>query len=88
LILEQTRHLAAALLARESLDDSGRVRLAYERAFSRPPSPAEVERAVAFVRQCERTLASEPGEKKDSRLRAWQSLCRVILAANEFIFVE
>jgi len=87
-VAEQTRHLAAAMLADAGLDDAGRVRVAYERAYSRPPSDREVARALGFVRRCDEALVGEKLDAKERRLRAWQSLCRVVLAANEFIYVE
>ena len=55
---------------------------------SRPPTVAETARALAFVRRIEGLLAEEKIAPAERRLRAWQSLCRVILAANEFIYVE
>ena len=67
---------------------AGRVRVVYERAYSRPPTDRETARALDFVRRCEETLAAEKLDEKEQRLRAWQSLCRVVLAANEFIYVE
>jgi hypothetical protein len=87
LVLGQTRHMAAGLLAREP-DDAGRVRVAYELAYGRPPGERETARALAFVRRCEEALAAEKLDEKERRLRAWQGLCRVVLAANEFIYVE
>jgi len=88
LILEQTRRLAAALLADPTLDDAGRVRLVYERAYSRPPSAGETARALDFVRRSEEAWGGTTLDAQERRLRAWQSLCRVVLAANEFIYVE
>jgi mono/diheme cytochrome c family protein len=88
LVAENTRHLAEALLADAKLDDAGRVRVAYERAYSRPPTTREAARALDFVRRCEEALTTEKLDEAERRLRAWQSLCRVVLAANEFIYVE
>jgi hypothetical protein len=88
LVAENTRHLAEALLGDAGLDDAGRVRIAYERAYSRPPTAAESARSLEFVRRCEEALAAEKLDDTERRLRAWQSLCRVVLAANEFIYVE
>jgi hypothetical protein len=87
LMREQSRHLAEVLLGRADLDDTGRVRLAYERAYGRPPSAAETLRALDFVRRCEQVLPADVAGRERTA-RAWQSLCRVILAANEFICVE
>jgi cytochrome c553 len=88
LVLEQTRHLATDLLDRGDCDDAGRVRLAYERAYGRLPTTAETARALGFVRRVEGLLEGEKVAPAERRLRAWQSLCRVIVAANEFIYVE
>lgn len=97
LVLAQTRAMAESLLADATVDDAQRVRLVYERAYGRPPTSAETSRAVAYVERYSQLFmakqnpapagspASGPGE---SRLRAWQSLCRAILAANEFIYLE
>jgi hypothetical protein len=86
LMREQSRHLAEVLLGRRDLDDAGRIRVAYERAYGRPPSAAETGRALDFVRRCEQAAADVAAGARP--LRAWQSLCRVLLAANEFIYVE
>src|SRR5207248_1969564 len=88
LVLEQTRQMANDLLGRKGLDGAGRVRLAYGRAYGRPPTAAETARALAFVRQVEGLLAEENVPAAERPPRAWQSLCRAILAANEFIYVE
>jgi hypothetical protein len=88
LVREQTRHMAAGLLGETRLDDAGRVWLAYERAYGRAPDERETARALAFLRRCEEALAGEKMDAGERRLRAWQSLCRVVLAANEFVYVE
>jgi hypothetical protein len=88
LVAENTRHLAETLLADGKLDDAGRVRVAHERAYARPPTTEETTRALDFVRRCEKALSVENLDETERRLRAWQSLCRVMLAANEFIYVE
>jgi hypothetical protein len=88
IVQEQTHHLAAGLLADTKLDEAGRICEIYERAYSRPPTDREKARALDFVRHCEEALATEKIDATERRLRSWQSLCRVILAANEFIYVE
>jgi len=88
LVQTAARDFAALLLARKDLEEAGRVRLAYEQAYGRPAEPHEIERALTFVRQRERMLAAEMVPFIERRLRAWQGLCRVILAANEFVYVE
>jgi hypothetical protein len=69
-------------------DDAGRVRVLYERAYGRPPTPVETARALDFIRRCERLLREERIDGPERRLRAWQSLARVVVAADEFIYLE
>ncbi len=69
----------AALTARAAGDDdTRRIRELYVRVFSREPQPAEQERLLKFKRAA---AASSP----DS---AWQQIAHVLLAANEFAFVD
>jgi hypothetical protein len=88
LVQDATRQTAAGLLARSDLDDTGRVRLTYERSFGRPPSEQETRQALAFVSRYNRPVNSASANGDNRVLRSWQALCRAILASNEFIFVE
>ena len=58
--------------------DTERVRLLYQRAFSRSPQPQEVETALSYIQS----------QNKKSKTNAWQRLAHVLLAANEFVFVD
>ncbi len=62
----------------EALDGSAseRVALAYRLVLARPPTASESDRAMAYVR----AYATERP--------AWTSLCKMLLASNEFHFVE
>ncbi len=88
LMLEQTKQMARRLLDQPELGDAERVRWAYEIAYGRPPDERETSRALAFVRRIEERVAPQQADPQERRLLAWQSLCRVILASNEFIYVE
>ena len=68
-------------------DDAARVREAYRRCFARAPSAAELDKVLAYLQKSEE--AADPKLAEDERrLRAWRGLCRVLLASNEFVFVE
>ncbi len=88
LVADETRHLANDVLANSGVDDLGRVRVLYERVLGRPASDAETARSVDFVRRYESALDGEKLTAGDRRGRAWQALCRTIVASNEFIYVE
>jgi hypothetical protein len=83
-VLKHSRQMAEMLMTKVR-DDDARVRLAYERALSRPPTQKEIQQAIAFVDRIAKALAESP---KDARERAWQSLCKALLASNEFIFLN
>jgi hypothetical protein len=84
---EESARLAQTLLA-FPCDDAGRVSAACERLYSRPASGHDVDRALDFLRRYEETLRGQKVADAECRPRAWQGLCRVLLASNEFIFIE
>ena len=100
LVASQAESLSKRLLADDSLNDAGRVSLAYEICFARPADSAEIERALAFVDRIQREAGDgvsipwpTPGGMAepvsiDARHNAWRSLCKVLIASNEFIYVR
>ncbi len=72
----QDRAAAFAMISADVENAADRVRLMYHRAYSREPGNEELNAALEFV----------SGEgKAGSR---WQQLAHVLLAANEFVFVD
>ena len=81
-VRERAGNLAGQLLAGAHRSDSGRAREAYLRILTREPDPGEVDGAVSYVSgYASRFQGSTPRE-------AWQSYCRVLLASNDFIYVD
>jgi hypothetical protein len=81
-MLQHSRKMAdSLLLGQPAVDDSARVREAYQRALSRPPTALEVDQALSFVSKMER-------EWQGDKAKAWQSFCKALLASNEFIYVN
>ena len=87
-VLDQVRSLAGQLLKRSDLDSSTRIRMIYAMAYGREPSEAEVSRAVGYLDRLTSALNPSGNILSDVELRAWTSMCRVILSANEFLYVE
>jgi hypothetical protein len=81
IVHEQSAALAQRLLAIQNADANeqtgARVGLAYEIAFGRSPTEDELADARAF-------LAESPGSEAD----VWQSYCRALFAASEFIYID
>jgi hypothetical protein len=71
----QAETLTSTLLM--ACDDKARARQAYRTLFQREPSQAELER----VRRFHETYPGDAMEK-------WSALSRILLAGNEFLFVE
>jgi cytochrome c553 len=84
-VLKHSKLLAETLLNQYGPDDAARLREVYERAFSRPPTARETDQALTFLAQIERTLT---GPESDRRVLAWQSLCKALIASNEFIYLN
>ena len=88
LALEQTKAMSIALLAHTELDDAGRVQLAYETCYGRPAQNVEVQRAKEFIQKLEQSYAAQEPKGGMAKQRAWQSLCKALMSANEFIYIE
>lgn len=86
IVHEQTRLWAAQLLGAKDLDDVARITRIYTQALGRPPREPETAGALQYLRRIEAELARL--NTAESRARAWESLCRVIVASNEFVYVE
>ena len=84
IVLKATRAQAESLLNQANLDDANKVRLLYMTCYGRSATQPEVNRALDFVKRFEVLYAKSPNPK----LSAWQSLCKSVIAANEFIYVE
>ncbi|HEY0075780.1 MAG TPA: DUF1553 domain-containing protein [Abditibacteriaceae bacterium] len=87
-VMDQARHFAENLLAQKDKSDVELLNAAYQRAYSRPPAANEVTRATSFLtRYNEKLLTVEPDAAK-RRVKVWTGLCQVLLASNEFVFVN
>ena len=71
----------AARLARDAPDSvAERTRLAYEIAFSRPAAPDEIESWSAFLDRYQAAAGDWAA--------AWKAMCRILIASNEFVYVQ
>ncbi len=86
LVADQSRELAQQFLAQPNLDDAARVRQAYLACYQREPLSSETSRSLEFLTRLE--AAQPDAAQAERRLAAWRGLCRTLLAANEFLFVE
>jgi hypothetical protein len=82
----QAEVLAKRLVSETTTDDAARLARAYELLYARPPTAAEMERDLSYLSTAPVAVSSGDGDVR--RLAAWTSLCRVLLAANEFVYVN
>jgi hypothetical protein len=83
----QAEGLARKLMA-EASDDRKRIDQGFSLAWNRPPKTDEVDKGLAYLQRYREALA-EAGVPEDKReLEAWTSYARVILTANEFMYVD
>jgi Protein of unknown function (DUF1553)/Protein of unknown function (DUF1549)/Planctomycete cytochrome C len=86
-VQEQATGLARRLIA-DSSDTTLRIEMAFQRAWSRRPTSDERDRAHGFLDQARAALA-HAGIPVESREReAWTSLAKVLLTANEFLYID
>jgi hypothetical protein len=84
-VLDQGAAFARRLIA-GACSPQERIDLAFESAWGRPPEPAELDRALGFVRACREGAASAGSPSDAAELDAWTSLAKVMLTANEFLY--
>jgi cytochrome c553 len=86
-VREQAEGLAGRLLA-AAPDAAGRVARGCELAWGRPPHSDEIEKGTAYIRRCTQELekAGIPQERRERQ--AWTSYARVLLMANEFLYLD
>jgi hypothetical protein len=84
---EQGEGLARRVLG-AAPDRRRQIEFAHEWSWSRPPTPAELERGVQYLDAYERQLAllGVPANRRE--LEAWTSYGRILLSANEFFYVD
>ena len=86
-LTEQAAAFAVRLESAAS-DTVGRISVAYELAFARPPEQDEVSTAQAFLEKCAAELVRAGAMPETAEHERWQSLARLLLCANEFVYVD
>ena len=85
LVDEATATLSQRLLP---LNSSKRLETAYNLIMGRSPKSEEISGAQAYIQQVSEASVSTGISAEEASLFAWQSLCRVLLSSNEFIYIE
>jgi hypothetical protein len=86
-VREQAEGLAKRLIV-AATDPRERIGLAYERAWGRPPQPDETAKALAYIENYGRGLSQAGAPAGQVEIEAWTSHARLLLTANEFLYVD
>lgn len=84
----QARALAQRVLA-QPREHEARIDLAYRHALGRSATPAEVERAKAYLLEAAQGLVPvKQGDKTEAAELAWTTFCQALLACAEFRYLR
>ncbi len=86
-IQEQSAALARRLLC-ERRDGAERLERGWVLAWGRPPSPQENERACRYLETYAAAAVAGGMSTDRQELEAWTSLARILLTANEFLYID
>jgi hypothetical protein len=82
-LTERSSNLTAALFSQQSLSTAMRMESAYQRILNRSPDDREIALSLSYLADFMRKFPSPQAE-----LKAWQSLCRVLMSSNDFVYVD
>lgn len=87
LVAKESESLSRTLLALPG-EDSGRITVAFERFYSRPPTESEVASSLEFIAAYEKQLVDRGTAVEQLRPTAWKAFCRALMSTNEFLYVN
>jgi len=86
-VVDQAKSLAERL-AKVADTPEARIELATQLCFSRRPSDVEIARGTSYVQQARSAWAASGASADRLEVEAWASYARILLAANEFIYLD
>ncbi|MFM7835965.1 MAG: DUF1553 domain-containing protein, partial [Planctomycetaceae bacterium] len=82
-MLNQAKAFAARLQAEAGDDATARITLAFQLAFGRAPSDDELQLGLAYV------TAEDAADVRDgTALNRWERYAQILLASNEFMYLD
>lgn len=86
-VMQSAEELAGKLLA-ESKSDDERLSRAYAMTYGRNATAAEREANRVFLAKVEESFAATEPDAANRKRQAWNVLCHVVIAANEFVYIR
>jgi len=88
IVIEQAEALAQNVLTDGSMDDKARVDRLFMQLFGRVAQDGERLSCLSHIEQYQKALAETDVPVEEHLVSSWQSLCRALLASNEFIYLD
>ena len=82
-LTERSRNLASSLLTQKNWSQAQRLQEAYLRVLNRYSAADEIETGLEYIEGFQKRFGNSVQE-----LDAWQSFCRILMASNEFIYLQ
>lgn len=88
-LTDRSATVSKSLLANTALNDSAKVENLYLRVLNRKAEKDEIEMALKYVAAFKQKDLSKPNATGEAaETNAWRSLCRVLMASNDFLYVD
>ena len=81
-LTDSSQVVATSLLANKN-DTKTRLNEVYSRILNRPAKPEEIASALQYLEAYQQKFTGEKAE-----LKAWQSYCRILMASNDFAYLD
>ncbi len=80
---EHARRVAKEVLALPKTSDRSRLEEVYLRIVNRKPEPDEIDDALTYIDRY-----AQKYSKSSTKLDAWESFCHILIASNEFVYLD
>ena len=87
-LFAQADQMAERVIKIAGPETAMRVRLAFQLAFARQPTEAELSKSIAFLDAQARGDKPEEASQEKAQRTAFADFCHMLLASNEFLYVE
>lgn len=85
-VYERADKLARELLAAQVSSEGERLSRAYLRILNRAPDAAETDSALSYIRTYSQKYGASNGQAPD--VAGWRSLCHILMASNDFVYLD
>lgn len=88
LVVKATKEMATRILISSAKNDDDRIARLHLTTYGRLPTAKEIARANDFLNRFDGAATVREPDAIRRRLLGWQTLCQVMIAANEFVYVQ